>query len=138
MSTIPSDQGPITKADLNAAIRTAIEEIAGRMERVESSLSARMERVESGLSARMERVESDLTARIERVESDLSARMERVETNLLTEFHKWASPVEMRLRSHGAAIRAVDLQQEAVTDSIGKLVARLDELERRADERNRL
>jgi hypothetical protein len=113
-------------------------EIAGHINRVETNLNARIERVEMDLTARIGHGESDLATRIERVETDLAERIERVETKLLTEFHKWASPVEMRLRSHGAAIRAVDLQQEAVTDSIGKLVARLDELERRADERNRL
>jgi hypothetical protein len=32
--------------------------------------------------------------------------LERVETRLLTEFHKWASPVELRQRSHSAAMRA--------------------------------
>jgi hypothetical protein len=35
----------------------------------------------------------------------ISEQLERVETRLLTEFHKWASPVELRIRSH-AALRA--------------------------------
>jgi hypothetical protein len=34
--------------------------------------------------------------------------LEKVEATLLTEFHKWASPLEMRQRSHFAAIRALD------------------------------
>jgi hypothetical protein len=38
----------------------------------------------------------------------ITEQLERVETILLTEFHKWASPVEMRQRSHAAAIRALD------------------------------
>ena len=33
--------------------------------------------------------------------------LERVETALLTEFHKWASPADMRARTHTAAIRAI-------------------------------
>src|ERR1700685_887441 len=33
-------------------------------------------------------------------ETRLMAAIERVETSLLTEFHKWASPLEMRVRSH--------------------------------------
>jgi hypothetical protein len=49
-----------------------------------------------------ERVE----ARIERVEVNI----ERVETSLPTEFHKWASPIEMRVRSHAAALRAMDAE----------------------------
>jgi hypothetical protein len=35
----------------------------------------------------------------------ISQRLEKVETTLLTEFHKWASPVELRQRSHAAALR---------------------------------
>jgi hypothetical protein len=31
--------------------------------------------------------------------------VERVETSLLTEFHKWSSPLEMRVKSHALAIR---------------------------------
>jgi hypothetical protein len=43
----------------------------------------------------------------ERLEG-LSEKIEKVETTLLTEFHKWASPQEMRQRTHAAAIRALD------------------------------
>lgn len=46
--------------------------------------------------AQVERVE----AQIERVE----AQIEHVETALLTEFHKWAGPIEMRVRTHAAGI----------------------------------
>jgi hypothetical protein len=38
----------------------------------------------------------------------IQERLEKVETNLLTEFHKWASPVELRQRSHAAVLRALD------------------------------
>ena len=48
-------------------------------------------------------------------------QLERVETNLLTEFHKWAAPVELRQRSHSAAIRAVDVEMESLVDRIKKL-----------------
>jgi hypothetical protein len=47
--------------------------------------------------------------------------LERTETRLLTEFHKWASPIEARLRTHTAALRAVDLELEAVSDRVKKL-----------------
>ncbi len=40
----------------------------------------------------------------------ISQRLEKVETALLTEFHKWASPVELRQKSHAAAIRALDTE----------------------------
>jgi len=48
-------------------------------------------------------------------------QLERIETNLLTEFHKGASPVEMRQRTHSAALRAVDVEIEALTDRVQKL-----------------
>jgi hypothetical protein len=50
--------------------------------------------------------------------------LERVETRLLTEFHKWASPVENRQRSHAAAIRALDVEMEALGDRVQKLEER--------------
>jgi hypothetical protein len=40
--------------------------------------------------------------------------LERVETALLTEFHKWASPVDTRQRSHSAMLRAIDQDLEAL------------------------
>ena len=44
--------------------------------------------------ARIEALEGKLTA----METRLHARIEKVETTLLAEFHKWASPVDARLR----------------------------------------
>lgn len=49
-----------------------------------------------------------LDGRLEKVEQRFAERLEKVETTLLTEFHKWASPIEMRQRSHAATIRAHD------------------------------
>jgi len=51
-------------------------------------------------------------------------QLERVETTLLTEFHKWASPVEMRQRSHAAAIRALDAEVESLSDRLKNLEGR--------------
>ncbi len=51
----------------------------------------------------------------------IAAQLERVETASLAEFHMWASPVEMRVRSHSAALRAIDLEVEAVSDRVTKL-----------------
>ena len=47
--------------------------------------------------------------------------LERVETNLLTAFHQWASPMEMRQRTHAAALRAIDAEIEYHEDRIKKL-----------------
>ena len=51
----------------------------------------------------------------------VSDECEKVETKLLTAFHNWASPVDTRLRSHTAVLRALDLEQEALADRIAKL-----------------
>lgn len=48
-------------------------------------------------------------------------QLERVETTLLTEFHKWASPVEARQRTHAAALRALDVEMEGLDDRVKKL-----------------
>ncbi len=53
-----------------------------------------------------------------------SERLEKVETTLLTEFHKWASPVELRQRSHAAALRALDTEVEALSDRLKNLEGR--------------
>ena len=62
-------------------------------------------------------MEERMNARME----ELDARIERVETNLLTEFHKWASPTDMRIRSHSATLRALDLEMEALADRVKKI-----------------
>jgi len=48
-------------------------------------------------------------------------QLERVETRLLTEFHKWASPLEMRVHSHTAILRAMDIEMESLGERLKKL-----------------
>ena len=48
-------------------------------------------------------------------------RLEHIETKLLTEFFKWASPHEERLRSHSAVLRAFDVDLEWLRDRAKKL-----------------
>lgn len=43
----------------------------------------------------------------------ISQQLEKVETILPAEFHKWASPVELRQSSHAAALRALDAEVES-------------------------
>ena len=54
-------------------------------------------------------------------EMRFEAKLERVETTLPTEFHKWASPLEARMRTHAATLRAIDLEMEALSDRVTKL-----------------
>lgn len=64
-------------------------------------------------------------AEIRREIADLDSKfkqdLERVETALLTEFHKWASPMDARIRTHAAALRAMDLEYEALNERVQKL-----------------
>ena len=66
-------------------------------------------------------MDEDLKAYLEDMKHELRADIERVETSLLTEFHKWSSPLEMRVKSHALALRALDLETEALTERITKL-----------------
>jgi hypothetical protein len=45
------------------------------------------------------------------------AQVEGIETSLLTEFHKSASPVEARQRSHSAVLRALEVKMESLPDA---------------------
>jgi hypothetical protein len=54
----------------------------------------------------------------------INERLERVETTLLTEFHKWASPIELRQKSHAAALRALDAEVESLADRLKNLEGR--------------
>lgn len=54
-------------------------------------------------------------------EERLRHAIERVETALLTEFHKWASPTEARLRSHSAVMRALDMEVERLDERVRRL-----------------
>jgi hypothetical protein len=54
----------------------------------------------------------------------ISRRLEKVETTLLTEFHKWVSPVELRQRSHATALRALDAEVGSLADRLKNLEGR--------------
>lgn len=57
----------------------------------------------------------------EELRHEFKVDLERIETTLLTEFHKWASPMDMRQRTHTAAIRALDAEMEYLQDKVKKL-----------------
>lgn len=65
-----------------------------------------------------------ISEQLERIRLYVDERSEEIETKLLTEFHRWASPAEMRARSHTAAIRALDVEMEALDDRLKKLEGR--------------
>jgi hypothetical protein len=51
----------------------------------------------------------------------IKEQLRTVETSLLTEFYKWASPSEARQRTHTAALRAIDLEMEPLSERVAKL-----------------
>ena len=60
-----------------------------------------------------------MEAKLERYAS--KEDLERVETNLLTEFHKWASPAEARLRLQKDNLHTIELEMELLSHRIKKL-----------------
>jgi DNA anti-recombination protein RmuC len=88
------------------------------------SLGVELNTVRAEFSERIDRVRVELAERLDSVRVEFSERLEKVETTLLTEFHKWASPVETRQRSHAAALRAMDEEVESLADWLKKLEGR--------------
>jgi len=62
-----------------------------------------------------------VTGAVTAAKVELRERIEETEAKLLTEFHKWASPNEARQRTHTAALRAIDLEMEALAERVDKL-----------------
>ena len=87
---------------------------------MEARLDDKIERAVVRLDAKIERVD----AKFERTRTEFSENLERVETTLLAEFHKWASPLDARMRTHTALLRAIDLESEAMDERITKLEGR--------------
>jgi hypothetical protein len=54
----------------------------------------------------------------------IQERLEKVGTTLLTEFHEWASPIELRQKSHAAALRAIDVEVESLAERLKNLEGR--------------
>jgi hypothetical protein len=54
----------------------------------------------------------------------MDQKLEKLETTLLTEFHKWASAIDARQRSHTAVLRALDVEMESLADRVGKIEKR--------------
>jgi hypothetical protein len=84
-------------------------ELGATLGRVESNVAASVKDLESRLSTLIFDVAASVRDLESRLTAKFSADLEAMETKLLTEFHKWASPTEMRLRSHSLVMHALDL-----------------------------
>ncbi len=69
-------------------------------------------------------IDKTIASRIEEERQWVVERIEKLETTLLTEFHKWASPIDLRQRTHAAALRALDAEVESLSDRLKHLEGR--------------
>lgn len=96
-------------------------QLDSRTERLETKFDRKLDQLETNFNSKLDQLETKFDNKLEQLETKLDSKLERLETTLLTEFHKWASPNEARLRTHTAALRAIDLELEAVSDRVTKL-----------------
>ena len=73
---------------------------------------------DKAIHASEERMVSHIDKAIHASEERMTEQMRNIETTLLTEFQKWASPVEMRLKTHTATLRAVDAEIEYLSGRV--------------------
>ena len=66
-------------------------------------------------------IAAQFSEKLEATETKFSEKLEAMETKLLRAFHDWASPVEMRMRSHTALMRAMDAEIESLGERVSKL-----------------
>jgi hypothetical protein len=80
---------------------------------VDEELKEFLTKIAGHQDARMDKMDARLDA--------MDAKIEKVENTLLTEFHKWASPMDARLRTHRSWFTEVDAELQALKDRIAKL-----------------
>ena len=74
--------------------------------------------IDKAIHASEERMVSYIDKAIHASEERMTEQMRNIETTLLTEFQKWASPIEMRLKTHTATLRAVDAEIEYLSGRV--------------------
>ena len=96
------------------------------LEAMEARLTRRVDESAKALEDRlMKRIDEAVTKRIDEAvtaaEDRLIERIRDTETTLLTEFHKWASPVDGRVRALSSMVRVFDADLEYIQDRLKKL-----------------
>jgi hypothetical protein len=89
------------------------------MDLMDNDLKQYLEGMEGRINAKFTRLDGELADM--RATFATKEDLERVETALLTEFHKWASPADMRAKSHAQAIRLMDTELESLGERVDKL-----------------
>jgi hypothetical protein len=67
------------------------------------------------------KLDQKLDHKLEALEHRMTEKLYGQETRLLTAFHSWGSPMETRLRSHSAALRALDVELETLKERVDRL-----------------
>ena len=121
MSLTPEDKHWITES-FASALTTRLGALEARVDTRLGALEARVDaKLENLAKSFSSELSTKLTASLEAFEVRVDAKLERLETKLLTEFHKWASPQEMRQRTHSAALRAIDIEIETLAERVTNL-----------------
>jgi DNA repair ATPase RecN len=112
-------------------LKSQLEPMATRLEQMANQLEPMATRLEQmanqlkPMATQFEQVANQLKPIANQFEQMATrSQLEAVETRLLTEFHKWASPIEARQRTHAAALRAMDVEMEALSDKVKALEQR--------------
>jgi chromosome segregation ATPase len=128
----------ITKAEIESILAKLTETMTARFGEVSEKIDkvdARLDRGLGAISELRERIDK-LGERLDRVEVQVYDRIERVETNLLTAFHNWARPTEVKMRASLVKMDALGNQVGGFEERMSLLEERMYEVERRLMQRN--
>lgn len=109
------------RLDLISQIGLVRSDLTSKMEKIHLELTSDIGAVRSAVTSESVATRLDLQSRIDVLRQEFDEKLERMETKLLTAFHKWASPTELRLSSHSTAMRAIDLELENLRERIRRL-----------------
>jgi tetrahydromethanopterin S-methyltransferase subunit B len=102
------------------AIDTRFGAMDARLDPMDTRLDAMDTRLDA-MDHKLDAMDHKLDAMEIRLRTYVDERIEVTETRLLTAFHNWASPSEARQRTHAAALRAIDLEMEPLSERVTKL-----------------
>jgi hypothetical protein len=116
---------PLTDDDISRIAALITESESRTRALITESESRTLSRVASMITESESRTLNRIEGRLDAIELRINERtahaIEDSATKLLTAFHNWASPMDQRVRSHAAAIRALDLEAESLGDRLTKL-----------------
>lgn len=112
-ATMKDMSEPVTRAELEAVLTKFAERMESRLAEMRTELTE---------------VRTELT--------EMHAKIERVETSLLTAFHGWARPTEIKFRASNAKVEAFGIQISGFDERVNLLEERMADVERQLRERH--